>query len=331
MTAMAPTIDRTAIGGPMVETMTGPLATSDLGFTLMHEHIIVQSEGLARNFPSVWDEQASLDKAVEMLTTLRSRGVDTIVDPTVLGIGRDVPALLPVVEKAGLQVVTATGMYYFNDLPAYFVSRDADEIADLFVADITGGIQGTDVKAGILKCATDAPGVTPGVEKVLRAVARAHLRTGVPITTHTHAATQRGLEQQRIFVEEGVDLTRVIIGHSGDSDDLAYLTKLLDAGSYIGMDRFGLDLFLPDEKRVATVAELCRIGCAERMVLSHDACVYIDMYKPEIIKQYAPNWNYFHIIDHIIPALLDAGVTQTQIDVMTRQNPRRIFENVGTY
>jgi len=331
MTAMAPTVDRTAIGGPMVETMAGPVATSDLGFTLMHEHIIVQSEGVARNFPSVWEEQAELNKAVEMLTTLKARGVDTIVDPTVLGIGRNIPRLLPVVEEAGLQVVAATGMYYFNDLPAYFVSREIDEMTDLFVADITDGIQGTDVRAAILKCATDEPGVTPGVEKVLRAVARAHLRTGTPITTHTHAATQRGLEQQRVFAEEGVDLGRVIIGHSGDSDDLGYLTKLLDAGSYIGMDRFGLDIFLPEEKRIATVAALCRMGYTERMVLSHDACVYIDMYTPEVIEQFVPNWNYLHISDHIMPALLEAGVSQTQVDTMTRDNPRRIFENVGVY
>ncbi|HUS81662.1 MAG TPA: phosphotriesterase-related protein [Dehalococcoidia bacterium] len=311
--------------------MTGPVATSDLGFTLMHEHIIVQAEGVVRNFPSVWDEQAELDKAVETLTTLKARGVDTIVDPTVLGIGRDVPRLLPVVEKAGIQVVVATGLYTFNELPSYFLSREIDEMAGLFVADITDGIQGTNVKAAILKCATDAPGVTPGVEKVLRAVARAHLRTGAPITTHTHAATQRGLDQQRVFAEEGVDLTRVIIGHSGDSEDLDYLTKLLDAGSYIGMDRFGLDIFLPEEKRIATVAALCRMGHTERMVLSHDAMVYFDMYKPEVVKGFAPNWSHYRIVDHIIPALLEAGVSQAQIDAMTRKNPRRIFENVRTY
>jgi phosphotriesterase-related protein len=322
---------KTAIAEPAVETMTGRISTADLGFTLMHEHIIVQSEGVSHSFPSIWDKRASLNKAVEMLTTLKARGVDTIVDPTVLGIGRNIPRLLPVVEEAGLQVVAATGMYYFNDLPAYFVSREIDEMTDLFVADITDGIQGTDVRAAILKCATDEPGVTPGVEKVLRAVARAHLRTGTPITTHTHAATQRGLEQQRVFAEEGVDLGRVIIGHSGDSDDLGYLTKLLDAGSYIGMDRFGLDIFLPEEKRIATVAALCRMGYTERMVLSHDACVYIDMYKPEVIEQFVPNWNYLHISDHIMPALLEAGVSQTQVDTMTRDNPRRIFENVGVY
>jgi len=307
--------------------MTGPISTADLGFTLMHEHIFGWSEGVAYNFPRVWDQEAQLHKAFEMLTALKARGVDTIVDLTVLGIGRDVPLIRPLAEKTGLHVIAATGLYTFNELPGYFLVRNADEMADLFVGDIKEGIQGTDVKAAIIKCTTDEPGVTRGIEKLLRAAARAHLRTGVPISTHTHAATQRGLEQQELFAAEGVDLRRVVIGHCGDSDDLDYLTKLLDRGSCVGMDRFGLLFFLPDEKRIATVVKLCRMGYAERMVLSHDALVYSDMYKPEAF----PNWNYYHIVDNVIPALLEAGVSQQQIDVMTRENPRRIFENVGTY
>jgi phosphotriesterase-related protein len=314
-----------------VETMSGPIPTTDLGFTLMHEHIITRSEGMIQNFPHVWNQEAVLDKALEMLTAIKARGVDTIVDLTVLGIGRDVPMLLPVVEEAGIQVITATGLYTFIDPPTYFRNRDADEMAELFVGDITQGIQGTKVKAAILKCATDAPGVTPGVEKVLRAVARAHLRTGVPINTHTHAATRRGLEQQDIFEAEEVDLNRVIIGHSGDSDDLDYLTKLLERGSYIGMDRFGLDFFLPEEKRIATIAKLCQMGWSERMILSHDAMAYFDVYELGEMEAARPMWNYFNLMDNIIPKLLQAGVTQSQIDTMTRENPRRIFENVGTY
>ncbi len=317
--------------GHFVETMSGPISTADLGFTLMHEHIFVVSEGLSRVFPSIRDEQPSMNEAVSVLADAKANGVDTIVDLTVYGTGRDIPPLLPIVEKAGIQVIVATGLYTFESLPTYFMTRGPQEIADLFVADITEGIQGTGVKAAILKCATDAAGVTPDVDKVLRAVAQAHLRTGVPISTHTNVAHQRGLDQQRIFAEEGVDLKRVIIGHSGDTDDLDYLTKLLDAGSYIGMDRFGLQVILPDEKRTATVAKLCQMGYAERMVLSHDTSVYMDNVKPEFMKIYRGNWDYLNIVNNIIPALLAAGVPQSQIDMMTRENPRRIFENVGAY
>jgi phosphotriesterase-related protein len=322
---------RPTLSGPSVETMTGPISTSDLGFTLMHEHIIVQAEGVAHNFPQVWEPQAELDKTLKVLKDLKAKGVDTILDLTVLGIGRDVPLLLPVAIEAGINVIAATGLYTFNELPSYFQARGTDEMADLFVSDITEGIQGTDVKAAVLKCTTDAPGVTPGVEKVLRAAARAHLRTGVPISTHTHAGMRRGLEQQDLFESEGVDLRRVIVGHSGDSEDLDYLTKLADRGSYLGMDRFGIDIILSTDRRVAVVAKLCQMGYAERMVLSHDASVYFDSFTQDFIQQYTPNWNYLHIVDDVIPALLQAGVSQEQVDTMTRGNPRRIFENVGTY
>jgi phosphotriesterase-related protein len=314
---------------PLVETMTGPIRTAELGFVLMHEHIIIRSEGLAKNFPQIWDPQTALDKALALLTALKARGVDTLVDLTVYGLGRDIPLLLPIVRQSGMQVIVATGIYTFNDLPTYFRNRGPDQMAELFIRDVEAGIQGTGVKPAILKCATDAPGVTPGVEKVLRAVARAHLRTGLPINTHTHAATFRGLEQQALFAEESVDLSRVIIGHCGDSDDLTYLTRLLERGSYIGMDRFGLDTYLPEEKRIDTIARLCRMGWAERMVLSHDTMAYFDVYEMAAMATERPKWHYFHLMDDILPKLLKAGVTEEQIALMTRENPRRIFENRG--
>ena len=140
----------------------------------------------------------------------------------------------------------ATGLYTYNDIPFRFhyegpggMLGGPEIMTEMFVRDIEQGIADTGVKAGILKCATDEPGITPGVERVLRAVAQAHKRTGVPISTHTHAGLRRGLEQQRIFEEEGVDLSRVVIGHSGDSTDVGYLEELIAAGSYLGMDRFG--------------------------------------------------------------------------------------------
>jgi phosphotriesterase-related protein len=314
---------------PMVETMTGPIKTADLGFVLMHEHIVVRSDGLAKNFPHIWDPEPVQKRALELLTALKAKGVDTLVDLTVYGLGRDIPFLLPIVQKSGLQVIVATGIYTFNELPTYFRNRNEDQIADLFIRDIEEGIQGTQVKPAIFKCATDAPGITPGVEKVLRAVARAHLRTGLPISTHTHAASYRGLEQQEIFTSEGVDLGRVIIGHSGDSDDLNYLTKLLERGSYIGMDRFALDAYLPEEKRIDTLARLCRMGWAEKMILSHDAMAYFDVYDMEAMAIERPKWHYLHIVEDIIPKLLKAGVAEEQIDCMTKKNPRRIFESSG--
>ena len=204
-------------------------------------------------------------------------------------------------------------------------------MADMFMRDITEGIAGTGVKAAILKCATDQPGVTPGVERVLRAVAQAHRRTGVPISTHTHAHTERGLEQQHIFEEEGVDLGRVVIGHSGDTTDIDYLEKLIANGSYIGMDRFGIDVLLPFEDRVATVAKMCELGHADKMVLSHDAACFNDWLPEAMLPVVLPNWHYLHIHNDVIPALKARGVTDEQLHTMLVENPRKIFERQGAY
>jgi phosphotriesterase-related protein len=166
---------------------------------------------------------------------------------------------------------------------------------------------------------------------VLRAVGQAHRQTGVPISTHTHARSRRGLEQQKMFREEGVDLSRVIIGHSGDTTDLDYLEELLAAGSYLGMDRFGIDTILPFEERVNTVAKLCERGHASRMVLSHDASCFIDWLPEDAVPHILPNWHYLHIHNDVIPALRNKGVTDEQIQTMMVENPRAIFDKQGGY
>jgi phosphotriesterase-related protein len=293
-----------------VHTVRGPIESSALGTTLMHEHVFILNREIMENYPSYWDEEHRVADAVTKLNQLKAGGVDTIVDPTVIGLGRYIPRVQRIAAQTDLNIVAATGLYTYNDVPFYFSNRGPGTLLDgvepmieMFVTDITEGIAGTGVKAGILKCATEEAGLTPGVERVLRAVAQAHRQTGTPITTHTHALTKRGLDQQRVFTEEGVDLTRVVIGHSGDTTDLAYLEELIANGSYVGMDRFGLDPILSFEDRVATVAALCERGHADRVVLSQD----------------------------VLPALLQRGIPQEQIDQMMIANPRTILQGGAAY
>lgn len=315
---------------PAIHSVSGPLDTVELGFTLMHEHILVSSPGVRENF-HVWNRAEELERAIKKIMDVQERGVTTLVDLTP-GDWRDIPFVKEVVAGSGMQVIVATGIYW--EVPHYFralSTRSVDHIADLFVKDIQDGIANTGVHAGIIKCATDEPGVTPDVERILRASAKAHRATGVPISTHTHAASRVGLKQQDVFESEGVDLSRVVIGHSGDSEDLGYLRELCDRGSYIGMDRFGLDMFLPNDRRVATIARLCELGYAEKMVLSHDAACYFDWAEAAIVHQMAPNWNFNFIPDEVIPALRESGVPDAQIRAMTVDNPRRIFERQGGY
>ena len=320
-----------------VETATGPIEAAELGRVLMHEHVFVISTEIQQNYPQEWgEEQERIDDAVDRLAELKNSGIDTIVDPTAIGLGRYIPRIQAVANRIDLRIVCATGLYTFNELPHYYRRRslaNTDALTTHFVQDIVDGFAATGVKAGVIKCATDKPGLTPDVERVLRACAQAHRETGCPITTHTHAETKRGLDQQRIFSEEGVDLTRVVIGHCGDTQDLDYLQRLIAAGSILGMDRFGIDGYLTTEQRVEVVAELCRRGHADQLVLSHDASCYIDWIEGEVPLAPLPNWHYLHISEDVIPALLDAGVTDAQIETMLVDTPKRFLQsqNLGGY
>ncbi len=305
----------------------------------MHEHVFIISPEMQNNVPEDWgDEEGRLADAARRLTELKASGIDTILDPTALGLGRYIPRIKTLAERIELNIVCATGLYTFDELPHYWGRRTpgsgpggSDPMVNLFVRDITDGIANTGIKAGVIKCATDRAGITPGVERVLRACAKTHRATGTPITTHTHAASRRGLEQQEIFRSEGVDLSRVVIGHSGDTDDLGYLEELIDNGSILGMDRFGIDGYLPTAKRVEVIAELCRRGYADRMVLSHDASCYLDWIPGEIPPSTMPHWHYLHISHDVLPMLREAGVTDTQIDTMLIDTPRRFLEGGDPY
>ncbi len=305
----------------------------------MHEHVFVLDTEVLQNYPEDWgDEQKRVADAVARLNKLKASGVDSIVDLTVIGLGRYIPRIQRIAQQTQIHIIVATGIYTYRDVPFYFHLRgpgmvlDGPEgMTDLFVRDIQQGIADTGVKAGILKCATDAPGVTPGVERILRATAQAHRRTGVPISTHTDARRRVGLDQQRIFREEGVDLSRVIIGHSGDTTDLAYLEELAAKGSYLGMDRFGIDTILSFEDRINTVAAMCACGYADRMVLSHDAACFNHWLPERLLPAILPRWHYLHIHNDVIPALKEKGVTEEHLHKMLVENPRRIFERQGAY
>ena len=253
------------------------------------------------------------------------------MDLTPPDIGRDVRLFEKIQAVSEINVIACTGVYFAA--PFYWWFHSPDELADAFINDVVNGIQGTNIRAAILKVASDdrlfpdPPGVPSLKELYLRAVARAHRTTGVPISTHTGPPTV-GLNQQQVLREEGVDLSRVIIGHVGDTTEVDLLKKLMDAGSYIGMDRFGYEAFLPLADRINTVAELCLAGYADRMVLSHDTVCYTHW---PLEQRLGPLPHLTLISDTVLPALQDRGVEKAQIDQMLVGNPRRIFEQQGSY
>ncbi len=327
---------------PQVQTVRGPVDTADLGQVLMHEHVFVLTADVQQNYPEEWgSEEARVADAVQKLTELAATGVRTIVDPTVIGLGRYIPRIQRIAEQVDLNIVVATGCYTYDDVPFFFHYRgpalDAavgaevpDPMVDLFVGDIEDGITGTGVRAGVLKCAIDAQGMTAGVERVMRAVAKAHRRTGVPITVHTHPTSKQGLAVADVLADEGVDPRRVVLGHSGDTTDVDHLGELADAGFLLGMDRFGINLDTTFEARADTLVEMCRRGYAESMVLSQDANCYIDWLAPGVMDL-LPQWRYTHIHEEVLPYVREHGVPEEQIETMLVDNPRRYFENVGRY
>src|SRR2546423_8872032 len=315
-----------------VETTAGAVDASELGKTLIHEHFRGRDEAVAHQWPHVYDEDEEWRLSIEQANAVKEHGVKTIVEPTAMLLGRNIDLLRRIAEETGLNIVPCTGIYTYDHLPHYFDFRDADAIAELFVHDIEQGIQGTDTKAAFIKCAADEPGVTDNIEKVHRAAARASVKTGAPIMAHSRPASNTGPRQVEIFLEEGVAPEKIQIAHTGDTDDLDYIEGLLGQGVYIGLDRYGLPIFLPNDRRNATAVELLKRGHAERLFLSQDFDIPIaaglDWYPPEMVA--APEaegagdgWSMTPLFEPIRPELKEAGVTDEQLDTMLVQNPAR--------
>lgn len=320
----------TGADGVLVPTVTGAVAAHGLGITLVHEHLRFRDEAVVENWPGRYDEATELDAAVAAVTAAAERGVRTVVDPTAMFGGRDVRFLRRVAEATGVQVVACTGIYTYDHLPPYFANRDVDEMADHFVEDLERGVQGTDIRAAFIKVAADEPGITPNVEKVHRAAGRASVRTGAPIMCHTRPASATGPRQVGILREEGVPPHRIQLAHTGDTDDLDVIEELLALGVWVGLDRFGLEMFLPGDRRVATAAELLRRGHAGRLLLSHDHCATIDHFGPQAKEALyaaglvAGSWSMTMLFDEVLPQLREQGaLDDATFDTLFVDNPRR--------
>ncbi len=314
---------------PQVETALGRIDVDDIGMCLMHEHIIIADWDMRSNYDDYVDIEKEVPKAVRSLNAAKARGVKTIVDLTPINLGRDIHSIRAVSEATGVNVICPTGFYWTEE--PWMHGWDAEYLSKYMIRDITRGILDTGVKAGIIKCATDHTGVDTFNKKLLKAAALAHRETGTPISTHTTVANTSARDQVSTFKEFGVDMSRVVIGHLGDSTDIDYLQGILASGCFIGMDRFGLEAFLPTDDRVKTVATLCAKGYAGQMVISHDSCSFQDFFDGEYIEKFAPNWCYEHVPRDVLPALAAAGVSQKDIDTMMVTNPKRVFSSSGGY
>ena len=248
-----------------VETVRGPVEVDALGTTLMHEHIFILQPEMLLNYAhawgkSYWDEEERVADAVAKLQRALDAGIETIVDATVPGLGRYIPRIQRVNELVDINIIVATGVYAFLELPNFLAARADDVITELFVREIREGIDDTGVKAAFLKCVVEHHGIVGDVPRILSCIAAAHVETAVPVMVHTSATARTGRQALEFLTERGVDPTKIVIAHAGDSNDLDYLRELADAGAWLGQDRYGIELFNPSADRLATTHRADRGG-----------------------------------------------------------------------
>jgi phosphotriesterase-related protein len=323
-----------------VPTTAGETDVADLGVVLMHEHVFIRTEVMQWGWPGFggWDTEAEVAAARDRLLRLGQAGVGTILDMTVPGLGRDPALVARAAEGTGLKMMFATGYYTYDNLPFPFRYRGPGKVLDgddrmlesLFERDLTTGIGDTGFRAAVLKIVTDEQGMTEDVERLALAVANVHVRTGAPICTHAHAPSKRGLDQQRILAARGVDLSRVMIGHSNETTDLGYLEQIIDNGSYVGWDRCGLHGTVPLDAQLDTLAKLCERGYAGRVMLSHDKSSFTDWFANAELDAVLPDWQFTYIHAGVLPGLHDRGVSEDHIDQMLVRNPREFFARQGS-
>ena len=309
----------------IMNTVLGPLDSGALGFTLMHEHVIHQSP-VIRNYPELFGP-GFMDRIIAGVKEARAGGVDTIVDATTFDLGRDVSLLAEISRRTGVNIIVTTG--WWMNMPSYLSGHSPDLFADLFVREIEEGIADTGIKAGILKSAADYGGVTADGEIMLRAVARAHCRTGIPIMLHSYAPEQIARQQLAILTDEGVDMKKVAVDHINDTQDMEYISWILEQGCYLGMDRYPGTNLSP-YARTETLKRLLETGWAERLLPSQDMSLAnpVTFYPPEVQESVEKGnpYGYLYLKKVVFPWLREMGVNEAVLNTLCVIGPRRFFE-----
>lgn len=310
----------------MVNSVLGSIDPSNLGFTLMHEHIVSMNASMKQAFPDWFNHENTLSNAIDELRYAKQFGLQTIVDATPINLGRDINLLREVAEKSGVNIIASTGFYAVDE--PFLFGWEIDDLVNQLIPEVEEGIQGTGIKPGVIKCASETD-ITPTNEKLLRVAARLHKQSRLPVITHSSSINKNGITQLEVLLEEEVDVSKLVIGHCGDTTDIDYLESLLESGCYIGLDRFGIDMMLPSDSRIKVCVDLLEKGYENQLVISHDYCVYLDWFPPKqfsaMKKDPENKWSFHHIHKDIIPRLLEMGVSEKQVDQITVENPIKIF------
>jgi predicted metal-dependent phosphotriesterase family hydrolase len=303
-----------AIG--QIRTVLGPISPEQLGICMAHEHLIFDAWGMwpVPNYSLIIDD---VDLIIEEVHAYRAAGGISIVDVTNVGLGRDPLALRRISQATGVQIVMGCGWYREKAYPAYIQEKSADELAAMLVSEITEGVDGTGIRPGIIgEIGTERKFITPTQERVFRAVARAHLQTGAPISTHTTHWGELALEQLDLLKEEGVDPHHVIIGHLGDRRDISMLLPIAERGAFLGIDNIGYHDYQREERRAQNVVELIAAGFRSQVLLSMDIATLNDLH-------WYGGKGFDYLLLRFIPLLRELGATDEDVLALLIENPQR--------
>lgn len=317
-----------------VMSVTGPVDEADLGRVLVHEHIVIGMPGQELD-PSYAPEIGEIvARAVDQLQKLRDLGVGAIVDPCPIELGRDPELYARVSEESGVKIIFATGFYMESmGIPHYWRARDAEEIAEFYLSEISNGVGSTGLRPGVIKAATGLD-ASPMERRVLAGAAIAQREGGVAIITHTENS-RHGDVQQSIFAENGADPSRIMIGHQDEHKSAAPIAALAANGTFVGIDRVGMEGLATDDHRADMVAELIRGGHRDRVCLSQDCVCNTKAAKVPFalstgvkitVEQFLGNMKPMtHVLTAFADKLRDRGVSEADLDVIFRDNPRRLL------
>jgi phosphotriesterase-related protein len=318
-----------------INTTLGPRDIDSLGKTLIHEHVLIGYPGwfIDNSMPRFVRAEA-IERVVDAFQQLHAYGVKTVVDPCPVDLGRDVEFVAEISQRSGINLICATGVYTeAQGIPFALAHHETAAISDIFQREIEDGIGASGIKPGIIKIATGDQKVSDYERKMLTAAAQTAKRTGLPMLSHTENCSC-GHEQIDIVTGQGVAAHRLVVGHSCGRDDHEYQASLARRGAYVGFDRFGIEIFNSDESRMKNVKQMIDAGLRDHVLVSHDKVNcwlggIPGVGDPSNVAQIVPNWTLTHLFERIFPALRAMGISETDLDHIVTENPRRYF--AGTH
>jgi phosphotriesterase-related protein len=299
-----------------VQTVLGPLAASDLGVTLAHEHLLTHptpSLGVEDDLDLILDDSKA---ALAELASFRAAGGGSLVEVTPIDYGRDLTGLADLSRTSGVHIVAATGLHKDQWSAAYTNRLDEDELAEMFTGELRDGVDG--VKPGVIKVGSSRERITDGERRAFVGAARAQRATGAPITTHTDAG-HLALEQLDLLRDAGADPERIVIGHLDRLLDVEYHAAVLRQGAYVGYDQVGKPKYASDQQRAEALAELVRRGFGSKLLIAGD------LGRRSYWRALGGHPGLDYIPRVFLGILSAAGLTPSQVEAMVLANPARVL------